>query len=383
MARGVGLKIAHICYYYYPYRVTGASATARGLAKAQLARGHSPTVYTTLWPGTVAEEVQDGIPVRRLRRRLTRWFRNFVPSLLPALYRDRPDVVHAQAVWGHVPIALLASRLRGAAFVLHPQGTWQWWFKLPPAEKSRGEFWYLHTLWRLLVRAADACLALNGDEVQFLHACGARVGRVHLIPNGVDPQTFRLTSGDYFARLGVDGPVALFVGAVEAKKGIYTIAEAMPAVMQRFPRTTFVFVGGSELERLKETLAAMGLGQRALLLGPKHGRELVDIYSSADVVLAPSQYEPLGIVLLEAMACERTVISTNAGGPKEIISDGEDGFLIPPGDSDALAQRINALLADEDMRREMGRRARQKVLAKYDWAFIGEKVMRVYEECLR
>jgi len=369
------MKIAHICFWYYPAKVSGATVTVNELAKRQLARGNRVMIFTTRWEGTKAQEVLDGIPIRRVNRCLTRYFHNFPPSLLPALCRENPDIIHVQAIWGHVPIAFLASKFRNSKFILQPQGTWQF------IRRRRIDTVYLNTLWRLIVEFSNAYLALNADEAKFAHHCGASKEKVHIIPNGVDAMKYQPTSAHYFSKMGVEGDVILFVGAMEQRKGIDTIIESIPLVREEFPKATFVFVGRGDID-VKRLAAEIEVDDRVLVLGPKHGKELVDIYSSADIFLAPSIYEPFGIVLIEAMACEKPVISTSVGGPKEIISDGIDGFLINPGDANALAGRITQLLEDKEMRVEMGRRARQKVLEKYTWDTINERVLQVYDKCL-
>jgi len=95
--------------------------------------------------------------------------------------------------------------------------------------------------------------------------------------------------------------------------------------------------------------------------------ELPLYYGAADVFVLPSRYELFGIVMLEAMACGVPVVATRFGGPAEVITHGENGFLVDPTDTEELARAIEVLVCDPELRREMGHRARRIVEERYSW----------------
>jgi glycosyltransferase involved in cell wall biosynthesis len=102
-------------------------------------------------------------------------------------------------------------------------------------------------------------------------------------------------------------------------------------------------------------------------------------YQRCDVFCLPTLGEPFGKVLIEAMACAKPVISSNLGGPSEIIEDGKNGFLIPPAKPEAIAERILTILEDEYTRRKMGENARKTAVEKYSWEKVSQKYHYLYK----
>jgi glycosyltransferase involved in cell wall biosynthesis len=111
--------------------------------------------------------------------------------------------------------------------------------------------------------------------------------------------------------------------------------------------------------------------------------DLVGLYNEAAVFACPSIYEPFGIINLEAMACETPVVACAVGGIKEVVVDGETGFLVPPQDPDRLAAALSKVLDDPDLAARMGRAGRARVLEHFTWDRIAEKTVAMYETLVR
>jgi starch synthase len=109
-------------------------------------------------------------------------------------------------------------------------------------------------------------------------------------------------------------------------------------------------------------------------------REVIQLLSHATVFACPSIYEPLGIVNLEAMACEAAVVASDVGGIPEVVVDGKTGFLVPLGERFAsdFAERTNALLADPAQARAMGRAGRERAVSDFAWGAIAEQTSALY-----
>jgi len=109
-------------------------------------------------------------------------------------------------------------------------------------------------------------------------------------------------------------------------------------------------------------------------------REVIQLLTHATVFACPSLYEPLGIVNLEAMACGTAVVASGVGGIPEVVSDGETGLLVPPGDHEALAGALNSLLVDPGRAGAMGRLGRERAIAQFGWAAIAAQTAALYSE---
>jgi glycosyltransferase involved in cell wall biosynthesis len=129
--------------------------------------------------------------------------------------------------------------------------------------------------------------------------------------------------------------------------------------------------------------AEEGVFDRVEFLGSRGRSELRAYYAAADVFVTTPWYEPFGITPLEAMACGTPVVGADVGGIKYSVRDGQTGFLVPPKDPAALADRLAQLARDPDLLRRMGRRARLRALANFTWARVAEQVAGVYAEVSR
>jgi len=253
---------------------------------------------------------------------------------------------------------------------------------------------------RTALEAADAVVAVsNGMRADVLAAYPAiDPDRVHVILNGIDADEYRPDRGTgVLVRHGVDPgrPSVVFVGRITRQKGVPHLLEAARAFD---PSAQLVLCAGApdtpeiaaEVERGVERLRAERDGVIWLdQMLPK--AEVIQLLSHATVFACPSIYEPLGIVNLEAMACEAAVVATATGGIVEVVQDGVTGLLVPfeaaPGSIEprdpagfaaAIAERVNALLADPGRAAAMGRAGRRRAVEAYDWAAIARQTSELY-----
>jgi starch synthase len=222
--------------------------------------------------------------------------------------------------------------------------------------------------------------------------------RIQVVYNGIDTEQYKPDRGtDALEKHGVRGgvPTVLFVGRVTRQKGIVHLLDA---ALQMNSEAQLVFCAGApdepEIERATRERVERLRAQRegviwieAMLPKP----EVIQLLSHADVFCVPSIYEPLGIVNLEAMACETAVVASAVGGIPEVVVDGETGLLVPvelgddgnPLDPDHFASefaaRVNELLGDPDRARRMGVAGRERAVAEFSWGAIAEKTIGLYE----
>jgi alpha-maltose-1-phosphate synthase len=227
--------------------------------------------------------------------------------------------------------------------------------------------------------------------------------RVVVIGNGIDTDQFRPGTGtDGLGRLGVDltGPLVVFVGRITRQKGV---AHLLDAAVDFDPAAQLVLCAGAadtpelgaEIALKFEALQAAG--KRVVWIEEMLPRpDLIQLLGQAQVFVCPSVYEPLGIVNLEAMACETAVVATNTGGIPEVVTDGVTGLLVPieprpdgsgePVDparfARGFAERVNRLLADPAEARRLGEAGRARAAAEFGWRVIAERVLAVYRHAL-
>jgi alpha-maltose-1-phosphate synthase len=220
--------------------------------------------------------------------------------------------------------------------------------------------------------------------------------RVHVIHNGIDPEVYRRQpSVETLARHGVDPdrPYAFFNGRITRQKGLPLLLAAVLKLDQRHqvvvaassPDTPEI---AAEVNELASKVRADG---RNLVWIDRFipREELIHLHSSATAFVCPSIYEPFGLVILEAMACETAVVASRVGGIPEIVVEGETGFLVDydPADTESftteLAARIDTLLGDEARARAMGEAGRTRVIDRFGWPAIAATTAALYESLLR
>jgi glycosyltransferase involved in cell wall biosynthesis len=181
----------------------------------------------------------------------------------------------------------------------------------------------------------------------------------------------------------------LYVSRLERNKGMETIARAIPIVLKRFPSAAFQFVGSDGIDSdgkkwSDKFLDAVDPTQRERLRFEQKSRDaLIQAYQEAAVCILPSAWENSPYALLEAMACGTPVIATRAGGVPEIIEDGVNGFMLPAGDAEALADRICALLEDAQLRKALGHNARRRIQELFSVERVLPRMVAAYEAAIR
>ena len=137
----------------------------------------------------------------------------------------------------------------------------------------------------------------------------------------------------------------------------------------------------AEMVRLKELCERYGLGELVTFLGKRDQDTLPYYYSAAEAVIMPSQYESFGMVALEAMACGTPVVVSEVGGLAFLVRDGVTGYMVPASDPEALAEKLRAIISDQDLHQRMGEQAAEFAQG-YDWHLIAEQIVDLYKDVL-
>lgn len=167
------------------------------------------------------------------------------------------------------------------------------------------------------------------------------------------------------------------------RKGVWEILEAVPQVTQSHKNVRFVFIGADQEEStMRSYCVQKGLQSYVEFPGRRFGQAIIDAYHNADIFLLPSYQEGFPLTILEAMAAGLPVISTPVGAIPEVIENGVNGFLIPPRDSQALAEKINLLIEHRELREKMAENNKGKVREKYDLRPVSEIFDAIYQELI-
>ncbi len=324
--------------------------------------------------------------------------RVFGADLAMAAAVPEVDLVHS-----HTWYANLAGHLAGlfhdiphvvSAHSLEPHRPWK-------AEQLGGGYQLSSWAERTAFEGADAVIAVsNGMRTGVLESyTDLDPTKVHVVKNGIDTDEFAPdTATDVVTGLGVDldQPSVVFVGRITRQKGLVHLVRAAE---QLDPGTQLVLLAGApdtpEIAREFDEAFAHLQAARGNVIWVQEmlpRASVRQVLSHATVFACPSVYEPLGIVNLEAMACETAVVASAVGGIPEVVVDGETGYLVPYDAAQAgdpafvasfeasLAERINALTADRDKAKTFGRAGRQRCIDEFSWAKIAAETVDVYRQ---
>jgi glycosyltransferase involved in cell wall biosynthesis len=247
------------------------------------------------------------------------------------------------------------------------------------------------------VAEADRIIAeCPQDEQDLIEHYDADPQRIATIPCGFDPSEFwPIDRAESRARLGLnlDEPMILQLGRMVPRKGVDNVIRGLARLRAaRGIAARLLVVGGEsrdpdpaltpEIGRLTGIAREEGVADAVTFVGSRGRHELRDYYNAADVFVSTPWYEPFGITPLESMACGTPVVGSAVGGIKATVLDGETGFLVPPRDSEALADRLTEVLGDPARGWELGRRAIRHVNARYTWRQVSREIADLYESVL-
>jgi len=261
---------------------------------------------------------------------------------------------------------------------------------------------YDFSLWveKTALEMTDAVIAVSNEtKADIERLFDVDPARVHVIHNGIDlEEYYKVHSTAALKRLQIDPtkPYLLFVGRITRQKGIVHLVRAIDSMDSDFQ---IVLCAGApdtpEIAAEMNEAVAKAKSKRDGIIWIEEmvdRKTAIELYSNAAVFCCPSIYEPFGIINLEAMACETAVVATAVGGIKEVVVDGETGFLVPleqmketpfeplnPGKfSCDLAARINQLMRDRQLREKFGKAGRKRAEEEFSWSAIARETEELY-----
>lgn len=290
-------------------------------------------------------------------------------ELLEDIIKCDADIIHVHNYYSFMyDLIVLAKKLHKKPIVAHYHG---------------GDLSLLLRPFRILkmitLPLVDKLIVANKEEMlRLTNNCRVPKEKIACIHDGVDIEFFRPLN-----KINKRDDLILFVGNLVKGKGLELLLLAFKKCKQKIKKLKLFIAGEGYLKReLRKKIRILDLVNDVKLLGRLTHEQLRIIYNKATVTVLPSERESFGMVLIESMACGTPVIATISDGPKEIISHGVDGLLVPQGNVDALSEAICNIVLDNSLRKKMGINARKKVVNNFSLISLGKQLDALYKSLL-
>ena len=297
---------------------------------------------------------------------------------------EQIDVIHSHFAWPNGQGGIIARALTGRPLVAALRGTdLLTCSEIGYGARHRPAF---DTAVRRLLGTAERTVYFSKVMRDKGIELGAPPETATVLPKGVDVHRFTVAHNRVALRqeLGFGSePMIMTVAGLIERKGVDHLLKAFSRLPsdQRF---TFVIVGeGPERRKLSELSASLGLASRTVFTGRLDRQTIPKYFAACDVFVLASLVEAAGNVILEAMASGRPVVCTASGGPAEFVQDGQTGFVVPVGDTEALAGKVHQLLHDANLSERLGAEGRRRAVADFSYDRMTSDIINVYRDVLR
>ena len=295
----------------------------------------------------------------------------FTPfSIEKVLMKEKFDVIHF-----HNFIFPAAFQIINSPLAQKPLKILTFHSNLERSRALEGYPFFLDLFNKILNWKIDGVVCVSNFLLKFFVDC--KKPKI-VIPNGIDLNLYRPQKENKKKDKKIK---ILFVGRIEERKGLIYLLQSFKILSSKFNHLELRIVGEGPLKKeCQDFVEKEGL-KNVYFEGKKEGKEVISFYQNCDIFVAPSIFgESFGIVLLEAMACQKPVVAFNIDGYNEILKDEGSLFLAKNRDVYDLAQKIELLIKDEKLREKMGFWGRKEA-EKYSWEKVGQKVLDFYSFC--
>lgn len=297
---------------------------------------------------------------------------SYFHKIVEAIDDFNPDIIHVHHLMPLTWIARFVKVAYGINFIVTAHGS-----ELPTLENDKRYPYLTGEALGKATRIVPNSFWTKGWTKKIFGAAFDK--KIRVIPGGVDASLFppEMDYSGIEKKYNLkDKKLVLFSGKLTRYKGVRYLIQAAKGI------NAIIGIAGDGPERKNlENLAKELNLSNIMFFGHLGSRELRELYYKADVCVVPSIWdEPLGLVVLEAMATKTPVVVTRKGGIPLMVKDGINGLFVRPRNAKEIAEKVNSLLASEDMRRKMGERARQTVMEKFTWEKISVRFELMYEK---
>ncbi|WP_083881620.1 glycosyltransferase family 4 protein [Haloferax elongans] len=372
------MKVTFLTYIYpYPERGfnPGIERVIQEFARNLVDKGHEVHVLTTYRNGGSEKHGEDqGVRIHRVSD--TRRYLGRVGSLLSldllslnisfksySELLETSDVVHA-----FTPII---HKFFSTKLVSHYH---HWDDPSQPLE-----YLYLpssHLLWKQCYEISDKVVAVSEYSATDLSERGVDDEKLVVVPNGVD--TGKYNPGPSDIEFNEWETVLLYVGPLMDRKGIEYLIQSLPTILDKYPKTGLVIVGGGESDTYEELADSLGVKDNIRFEGFVPDEKLPEYYRGADIFAFPSLLEGFGMVLIEAMASGLPVVSTTSSAIPEVVGDA--GLLCEPASVSPIAKQVCDLIENPELQHELSESGLTRVESKFTWNAATEQLIEHYRQ---
>ncbi len=297
-------------------------------------------------------------------------------SFLRVIYRYRPTIIHLHTseglAWLKDTFYIFGGKLFHAKVLVHVHAA------------SFGELyakrnWIERTYTKFVFGMADCIIALSESWAKAIK--GITPGNILVMPNCVDTTAIQPPSNGGRKKNSV-----LFLGSLGQRKGTFDLVDAWIKLNQKGVELSLWLAGSDDdrfaSDKIKNAVEKFSFRESCHLLGPIEGEKKIALLQQATLLALPSYNEGMPMAVIEGMAAGLPIISTNVGGIPELVNDGENGYLLNPGDVEGLSEKLARLVLDGQLCQQMGLRSREYALEKYSNTEYTDRLIRLYSDIL-
>lgn len=369
-------RVAMLIHDYYP-KVGGAQSLLRAQASKLCARGIEVDILTRGVAGEATFEKIDGVAVYRLPAPKPKALASFsfLLSALPLMFRLKPDVVHAHEFISPATAAVLGNAILKLPMVVTPHRSGP----LGDVQRLQNRSGGAYRLKEIRERA-NALVVISREIGEELVQADFPIERLHDIRNGVDTERYAPLPEDEKAALRrsiglpIEVPIVIYSGRLALEKRIHHLLSVWPRIRKINPDARLLILGEGDQAHQLHSMATPGVQ----FLGAID--DVTPYLKAADIFVLPSAAEGLSVSMLEAMSSGLAPIVTAVGGAPEVITHQQDGLLIAPDDLEQLETALQQLIESHAMTTQLGRAARDRVVARFSVDQSVDALAELYRE---
>jgi glycosyltransferase involved in cell wall biosynthesis len=359
------LKIAQLVPYYFPV-IGGGEVVCQYISEELANRGHEVHVFTANRNHAVPRlcmprhEVINGVNVHRFRSYVNVGHHGLFPGFISPLRKGSFDIIHAHGY--RQPQSEISSRIGaqlGVPTILHVHGGFY------TRSKLKGMLYALFDSLarRHKVNMFDHFIVLSEIDQKHLLRLDVDPGSISIVRNAAENRAFESTDSTEFKKKhGLEGrKIILYLSILHHYKRPELLVRALPKLIDKVPEVFLLFVGpdAGELEKIRELGKRLNVSTYYKWIGPLQGKEKHEAFECSEFLALPSDEDPYPLVLLEAMAHSKPVLTTNVVGQASVIKADESGIIIAPGDLDGIVDGAIRLLTEPVYKKTIGNNGRR------------------------